>query len=59
MVEFINTYGLGVLGIILIAIFGGLGMLISRFLNTETKRTIAKVVVQFVEQAWYTLHGER
>lgn len=57
MVEFINIYGLEVLGVVLIAIFGCLGILVSRFLNTETKRKIAKVVVQFVEQVWYTLHG--
>ena len=59
MVEFINIYGLEVLGVVLVAIFGCLGILVSRFLNTETKRKIAKVVVQFVEQAWYTLHGEK
>ena len=41
MVEFINIYGLEVLGVVLAAIFGCLGILVSRFLNTETKRKIA------------------
>ena len=58
---FINTYGSQILLAILCAIFGLLGMVVknlaARFLDNETKRTIAKMAAQFVEQAWKDLHG--
>ena len=45
----------------LCAIFGCLGYAIkrlaTRYVNDDTKRTIAKVAVQFVEQVWTSLHG--
>lgn len=58
---FINTYGNQIMLAILCAVFGLLGMvaknLAARFLDNETKRTIAKMAAQFVEQAWKDLHG--
>lgn len=58
---FINTYGSALIGLMLCIIFGMLGhaakQIYARHVNDDTKRTIAKVVVQFVEQAWKTLHG--
>ena len=58
---FINTYGLKILMVIFCAAFGFLGNATKKIyqdhINDETKRSIAKVVVQFVEQAWKTLHG--
>ena len=28
-----------------------------KYINDDTKRAIARVAVQFVEQVWHTLHG--
>ena len=62
MLEFIiNTYGSQIALAAIAGIFGYLGMvakrLATKYLNTETKRTVAKIVVQAVEQAWKALHG--
>lgn len=59
---FITTYGGKLIGLLLCIIFGMLGRAVKQIyiqhVNDDTKRTIAKVVVQFVEQAWKTLHGK-
>lgn len=59
---FITTYGGKLIGLMLCIIFGMLGhaakQIYIQHVNDDTKRTIAKVVVQFVEQAWKTLHGK-
>ena len=58
---FIFSYGIEILSLILASIFGCLGYAAKKVyqnhINDETKRSIAKAVVQFVEQAWKTLHG--
>lgn len=58
---FIYTYGVQIMGAILCAIFGCLGYamkrLATRSLTDDTKRAVARVAVQFVEQVWTTLHG--
>lgn len=58
---FVQCYGTQILTAILCAIFGCLGYAIKRlatkYVNDDTKRTIAKVAVQFVEQVWTSLHG--
>ena len=58
---FIYHYGTQIIAAILCAIFGCLGYAIKRlatkYINDDTKRTIAKVAVQFVEQVWTSLHG--
>ena len=58
---FVHTYGAQIMGAILCAIFGCLGYAIKRLavrhLDDETKRNVACIAVQFVEQAWSTLHG--
>ena len=58
---FVQCYGTQILTAILCAIFGYLGYeikrLVTKYVNDDTKRTVAKVVVQFVEQVWTTLHG--
>lgn len=58
---FIGTYGGKLIGLVLCIIFGMLGHAAKKIyiqhVNDDTKRTIAKVVVQFVEQAWKMLHG--
>lgn len=58
---FIYCYGNQLLTAVLCAIFGCLGYalkrLYTRYVNDDTKRAIAKVAVQFVEQVWATLHG--
>ena len=60
--EIINMYGVEIIGTLLVALFGIIGMglrnLAAKYLDTDTKRTLAKVVVQFVEQAYKHLHGE-
>ena len=60
--EIINLYGAEILGTLLLALAGIVAMiaknLASKYLDTDTKRTLAKVVVQFVEQAYKDLHGE-
>ena len=62
LVEIINMYGAEIIGTLLVAVFGILGMvaknIASKYLDTDTKRTMAKVVVQFVEQTYKELHGE-
>ena len=58
---FVYTYGPTLAITILCAIFGTLGHVAKRIyvnhINDETKRSIAAVAAQFVEQAWKTLHG--
>ena len=60
--EIVNMYGAEIIGTMLIALAGVFGMIVknmaARYLDTDTKRTLAKVVVQFVEQAYKDLHGE-
>lgn len=59
---FIYSYGNQILMLILCAIAGTLGHAAKRIwqehINDDTKRAIARVVVQFVEQVWKSLHGE-
>lgn len=58
---FIYTYGPTLAMMILCAIFGTLGHIARRIyvnhVNDDTKRSVAAVAAQFVEQAWKTLHG--
>ena len=60
--EIINTYGAQLLGTLLVTLFGIFGMALRKlaagYLDTDTKRTLAKIVVQFVEQTCKTLHGK-
>lgn len=60
--EIINLYGAEIIGTLLLALAGIFGMIAkkmaAKYLDTDTKRTLAKVVVQFVEQAYKDLHGE-
>ena len=59
---FIYTYGPTLAITILCAIFGTLGHVAKKIyvnhINDDTKRSVARVVVQFVEQAWQARHGE-
>lgn len=58
---FIYAYGNQIALMILCAIFGCFGYAVKRlctkYINDDTKRSIAKIVVQFVEQTWTTIHG--
>jgi hypothetical protein len=62
LIEIINLYGAEIIGTLLLALAGVLGMiaknLATKYLDNDTKRTMAKVVVQFVEQVYKELHGE-
>lgn len=58
----INTYGTEILGALLTALAGVLGMALKRlatqYVNTGTKQAIARTVVQGVEQIYKDLHGQ-
>ena len=60
--EFINIYGMEILAAILGVIFTTLGYVLKnlakKYLDDNTKLTIATVCVQFVEQVYKNLHGE-
>ena len=60
--EIVNTYGMELLKAIVLLIAGTFGLiackLANRYLNTETKRTLARTGVLFVEQVYKDLHGE-
>lgn len=60
--QFMSQWGLEIIGTLLLAIAGTLGLLFkelaTKYLNDKTKQSIAKVVVQGVEQLYKDLHGE-
>lgn len=59
---FMTQYGVEVIGTLFLALAGVFGLiakdLATRYLNDKTKRAVAKVVVQAVEQVYTELHGE-
>lgn len=61
-VEFINQYGMQIMYTILTAIAGYIGIVIknlfTKYINDKTKRDVAKIAVQFVEQVYKDVHGE-
>ena len=63
MLEYITyVYGPQIMQAILYAIFAGAAVvayaMARKYLNTETKRKVAKIVVAAVEQIYKALHGE-
>lgn len=58
----ISTYAPQILGAILTAIAGVLGVALKRlatkYINTEIKQNLAKTAVQAVEQAYKDIHGD-
>ena len=60
--EFMTQYGLQIIGTLLLALAGAFGLiaknLATKYLNDKTKQSIAKTVVQGVEQVYKNLHGE-
>lgn len=61
LTQFINDYGMEIIGAVATAIAGFLGMvvknLVTKFLNDKTKQDIAKIVVQGIEQCYQALSG--
>lgn len=66
---FVYCYGREFIGLLLCTIFGCLGFAAKKIyknyidkqndrIDTDMKISIARAVVQFVEQAWKTLHGK-
>ena len=59
---FFWSYGIEIITLTLASIFGCLGYAAKKIyknhINDETKRNIAKAVVQFVEQVYKDVHGE-
>lgn len=60
--EFLSTYGMEILGTVLTALAGYLGVVITnlcqKYLNDKTKQDVAKTCVKAVEQIYKDLHGE-
>ena len=60
--EFINIYGMEILTAILGVIFTAFGYIlknmVKKYLDDNTKLTIATICVQFVEQVYKNLHGK-
>lgn len=60
--EFISNYGMQILGTAIVALAGYVGAavkkLFTKYINDKIKRSLAKTVVQFVEQVYKDLHGE-
>ncbi len=60
--NFINEYGTAILYALLTALAGYLGVwvkqLYTKYINDKTKQSVAKTVVQAVEQLYYNLNGE-
>lgn len=58
---FWTTYGMHLMTALLCALLGCLGYgvksLVTRYLTDETKLSVARVAVKFVEQVWTTIHG--
>lgn len=61
ILQIVNTYGLEIIGAILVALAGALGMaakaLFTKYVNTKIKRDVAHTVVQGVEQLYKALSG--
>lgn len=62
MKEFISNYGMEILYFLITTIVGYIAFAIKLFVNKlandNTKKTVAKTVVQAVEQIYKDLHGE-
>jgi LL-H family phage holin len=60
--EFINLYGMQLMYAIVTAVAGYIGLALknvwTKYINDKTKREVAKVAVQFVEQVYKDLHGD-
>ena len=60
--QFMTQYGLQIIGTMLLALAGALGLIVknlaSKYLNDKTKQSVARIVVQGVEQVYKDLHGE-
>lgn len=59
--EIVKEIILYIIGLTIPVVFGWLGLqakkLAAKYLNDQTKRDVAKIVVQAVEQAWKAIHG--
>lgn len=62
MKEFIATYGMEIISVIISTIIGylaiGVKKLADKYINDNTKKSVAKTVVQAVEQIYKNLNGE-
>ena len=63
IMEIINTYGMEIIGAIITALAGVMGLaarnLATKYINTKIKKHIAQTVVQGVEQLYQHLNGEK
>lgn len=62
MENLVNEYLLKIVGTLLMMLFSYIGTIcgkaFKKYIDTKTKKDIVKIVVQSVEQAYKTLHGE-
>lgn len=60
--EILSTYIIKIVGILLMMCFTYLGVaakkLYQKYINTNEKQTVARIVVQAVEQMYKSLHGD-
>lgn len=60
--QFISEYGTQILYLIFTAIAGYVGIVVKniyqKYINDQTKKNVAKTVVQGIEQLYKDLHGE-
>lgn len=60
--EILSTYIVKIVGILLMMCFTYLGVaakkLYQKYINTNEKQTVARIVVQAVEQMYKSLHGD-
>lgn len=60
--EILSTYIVKIVGILLMMCFTYLGVaakkLYQKYINTSEKQTVARIVVQAVEQMYKSLHGD-
>lgn len=59
--EFLSTYAMDLLAVLLAALLGGLGIAVKRILamyvNTDVKRAVARTAMMAVEQLYKDIHG--
>ena len=62
LADFINTYGMELISSAVVAIAGYIGLVAKRlcteYINDKRKKSVAKTVVQFVEQVYKDIHGD-
>ena len=63
MKEFIANYGMEIISFIITTVFGWIAFaikkIVDKHINDDTKKTVAKTVVQAIEQIYKNVDGEK